>query len=119
MPTALNGLATDEAQASADGDEIGASSSGSDGGSRPSGSDSDSRICINNNDFNVVEEESPVEDECPEADEIKSCFEQFLPENQLPRLVDALNSPAGVTVEINRQEVTLRSLMIYVKHLKV
>jgi hypothetical protein len=58
LPTALNGLATDEAQASADGDEIGASSSGSDGGSRPSGSDSDSRICIDNNDFAVVKEET-------------------------------------------------------------
>ena len=59
LPTALNGLAT-EAQAS-DEDEIGASSLGtgvgSDGG-RPSGSDSDSRfVCIDNNDFTVVEEE--------------------------------------------------------------
>ncbi len=113
LPTALNGLATDdEAQAAAGEGEVGGSSfgsgSGSDGGGRPSGSDTDSRICINNNEFNVVEE-SPVEDECPEADEIKSCFEQNLPEGQLPRLVNALKSPAGVTVEINGQEVTLRS----------
>jgi hypothetical protein len=107
LPTALNGLATNEAQAADEG-EVGASSSGSDGG-RPSGSDIDSRICINNNAFAVVEEESPVEDECPEADEIKSCFEEFLVDTQLPRLVDALNLPAGVTVEINGQEVTLRS----------
>ena len=107
LPTALSSLATDEAQATDEG-EIGASSSGS-GGDRPSGSDSDSRICINNNAFAVVEEESPVEDECPEANEIKSCFEQHLSVGQLPMLVNALNSPAGVTVEINGQEVTLRS----------
>ena len=107
LPTALSSLATDEAQAADEG-EVGASSFGSDG-DRPSGSDSDSRICINNNAFAVVEEESPVEDECPEANEIKSCFEQHLVGTQFQRLVDALNSPAGVTVEINGQEVTLRS----------
>ena len=51
LPTALRGLASDEAQVSADESERGAS--GSDGG-RPSGSDSDSRfVCINNNN-NVV-----------------------------------------------------------------
>ncbi len=110
LPTsALSSLATDEAQAAEDEGEVGASSFGSDGGGRPSGSDSDSRICINNNDFAVVEEESPVEDECPEADEIKSCFEEHLVNDQFPRLVDALNSPAGVTVVINGEEVTLRS----------
>ncbi len=114
VPTStLNGLATDdEAQAAAGEGEVGGSSfgsgSGSDGGGRPSGSDTDSRICINNNEFNVVEE-SPVEDECPEADEIKSCFEEHLVNDQFPRLVDALNSPAGVTVVINGEEVTLRS----------
>jgi hypothetical protein len=63
LPTALTGIATDEAQATADEGEVGASSfgsggSGSNGGDRPSGSDTDSKICINNNDFNVVEEES-------------------------------------------------------------
>ena len=57
LPTALSSLATDETQASDEG-EVGASSFGSDGGGRPSGSDSDSRFeCINNNDFAVVEEE--------------------------------------------------------------
>jgi hypothetical protein len=55
LPTALNGLA-DEAQATDEG-EVGTSSFGSDSG-RPSGSDTDSRlVCINNNDFAVVEEE--------------------------------------------------------------
>ena len=55
LPTALNGLASDEAQVSDEG-EIGTSSfeSGSDGSEvgRPSGSDSDSRVvCIYNNDL--------------------------------------------------------------------
>ena len=57
LPTALNGLATNEEQASADEGEIGASFSGSSGDGRPSGSDSDSRyVCINNNDFTVIRE---------------------------------------------------------------
>ena len=60
LPTALTGLATDEAQAS-DESEIGAS--GSDGG-RPSGSDTDSRfVCINNNDFNVQTNLPDIEEE--------------------------------------------------------
>ncbi len=64
LPTALRGLAT-EAQASADEGEIGASSSGSDEGGRTSGSDSDSRfVCIDNNDFTVVEEEEPTCEDC-------------------------------------------------------
>ena len=60
LPTALNGLATDnEAQASADEGEIGASSSGSNDGSRPSGHDSDSRVvCIYNNNNIVLEGET-------------------------------------------------------------
>jgi hypothetical protein len=59
LPTALNGLATDdEAQASADEGETGANSFESGSGSnvgRPSGHDMNSRfVCINNNDFAVV-----------------------------------------------------------------
>ena len=58
LPTALNGLATDnEAQASADEGEIGASSSGSNDDSRPSDHDSDFRVvCIYNNNNIVLEE---------------------------------------------------------------
>ena len=83
LPTALNGLVTDdEAQASADEGEIGASSSGSDGG-RPSGSDTDSRICINNNDFNVADRGTK-----PQPPEPRTCEECFtiLSETQLDDL---------------------------------
>jgi hypothetical protein len=66
-------------------------------------------ICINNNNNTVIEERPAIEDECPESDEIQSCFEEFLAEFQLPLFVDALNSPTGITVEINGQDVTLRS----------
>ena len=108
LPTALNGLATDEAQAADEG-EIGASSIGSGGGSdggRPSGSDSDSRfVCIKNN--NNVVEAPAVEDECPEAEDIEACFEEFIPEAQFPAFVAALES--GITAEINGQVITLRS----------
>ena len=48
-----------------------------------------------------------VEDECREAEEIEACFEEFLFEGQYPTLVAALES--GITVEINGEEVTLRS----------
>jgi hypothetical protein len=48
-----------------------------------------------------------VEDECPEAEEIEACFEEFLFEGQFPTLVAALES--GITVEINGEDVTLRS----------
>ena len=117
LPTALNGLATDEAQAAEDIGEIGSSSSGSGSGSdrgRPSGSDSDSKFCINNNDFAISggEEEPPtppVEDECAEAEDIEACFEQFSFGDQFEELSDELNSPAGLTVEINGVDVTLRS----------
>jgi hypothetical protein len=64
LPTSLNGLASDEAQASADGGEIGASSFASDSGSdagRPSGSDRDLRVvCIYNNDNIVIGGEEPT-----------------------------------------------------------
>jgi hypothetical protein len=95
LPTALTGLATNEAQASADGDEIGASSfgsggSGSDG--RPSGSDNDSRfVCINNNDFAVVEEE-----EEPAISKCEKCFSalQTVIENLL------MSSTDDITISI-------------------
>ena len=69
----LNGLATDEAQASDEG-EIGASSIGSDGG-RPSGSDTDSRfVCINNNNNEV----SDVTDDNGNGDDgVDACVECF------------------------------------------
>ena len=48
-----------------------------------------------------------VEDGCPEAEEIEACFEEFLFEGQFSTLVAALES--GITVDINGEEVTLRS----------
>ena len=48
-----------------------------------------------------------VEDECPEAEEIEACFEEILFKGQFPTLVAALES--GITVDINGEEVTLRS----------
>jgi hypothetical protein len=65
-------------------------------------------VCINNNNNTVVEAPA-VEDECPKADEIESCFRQVLSDSLFPRFVEALESEAGITVEINGQEVTLRS----------
>ena len=117
LPTALNGLATDEAQASADEGVIGASSFGSGGGSdgRPSSGLGSDKWCLNNNEFAVVvgEEpvppEPPVEEECAEAGDIESCFEGLSFEGQFDALVDVLNSPEGLTVEINGVDITLRS----------
>ena len=117
LPTALNGLATDEAQATDEG-EIGASSFGSGGSGndgRPSSGQGSDKWCLNNNEFAVVvgEEpvppEPPVEEECAEAGDIESCFEQFGFEDQYEELSDELNSPEGLTVEINGVDVTLRS----------
>ena len=86
LPTALSGLATDEAQAADEG-EIGASSLEatvrSDG--RPSGSDSDSRfVCINNNNNVVVEGEEPIPELCEECfaanSRLQTAIEDFLVE---------------------------------------
>jgi hypothetical protein len=68
----------------------------------------------NNNKNTVVIGEEPVPpippvDECPESEEIEACFEEFLFEGQFPTLVAALESQEGITVEINGEEVTLRS----------
>jgi hypothetical protein len=81
LSTALSGLAT---EAQEDEGEVGTSSfgsdggSGSDGGGRPSGSNTDSRICINNNNFNVVEAETPTPE--PTCEE---CFHKFLIQEQI------------------------------------
>jgi hypothetical protein len=63
-------------------------------------------ICISNNNNNNI---LAGNDECPEADEIESCFRQFLLDALFPNFVDELESEEGITVEINGQEVTLRS----------
>ena len=94
LPTALSGLATDEAQAADEG-EVGASSlgngGGSDGGGRPSGSDSDSRfVCINNNNNIVVEGEEPLT--CEE------CFINNLNDMQLQNLKNTLEV-SGLTLD--------------------
>jgi hypothetical protein len=88
--------------------------SGSYGDGQQSGYDKNNNsfkfVCINNNNNTVVVEEEPVPpvDECSEAEEIEACFEEFLfEEGDFPRLVAALES--GITVEINGEEVTLRS----------
>ena len=68
-------------------------------------------VCINNNNNTVVEEDEtpipPVEDEC--AEDIEACFEEFLIEETLLALETALESQAGLTVEINGEDITLRS----------
>ncbi len=99
LPTALTGLATDEAQASAEEGEIGASSSGSGGDGRPSGSDNDSRyVCINNNDFAVVEEE-----EEPAISECEKCFSalQAVIENSLISVTE------DITIGIGLEEIRI------------
>ncbi len=63
-------------------------------------------ICISNNNNNNI---LAGNDECPKADEIESCFEQGLGEILFDRFLMALEDPTGITVEINREEVTLRS----------
>ena len=87
-----------------------ANSFANNGGSNSGSQINDFRfICINNNNNTVIETETPIPpiDECPEADEIESCFRQFLLDLLFPNFVDALE--LGITVEINGQEVTLRS----------
>ncbi len=100
LPTALNGLATDEAQASDEG-EIGASSSGS--GERNNNgyqhNDKDSRyVCINNNDFAVVEEE-----EEPAISECEKCFSalQAVIENSLISVTE------DITIGIGLEEIRI------------
>jgi hypothetical protein len=67
-------------------------------------------ICINNNNNTVIaDNDDDVIDECPEAEGIEACFEQVLGEILFERFLMALEDPTGITVEINGQEVTLRS----------
>jgi hypothetical protein len=119
----LDGLPPFLGNLTSDGDADGYSGTGSYGSGESYGendgnygektsSDGDFKfICINNNNNTVVVEEEPplppVEEECPEADEIESCFRQFLLDALFPNFVDELES--GITVEINGQEVTLNS----------
>ena len=104
LPTGLSGLATDEAQASADEGEVGANSVGSDGG-RQSGSDSDSRfVCINNNEFNVNEGNGDETDECDIK--LKACFEQFLGVG-FDQFEEGLAN--GIDIIINGEEVAFNS----------
>jgi hypothetical protein len=80
LPTALRGLATDEAQASADEGEVGTSSFGSnDGGGKTSGSDSDPRfVCINNNNNS---EKSNNGDDVTDGNEVTDTDSDTIPDN--------------------------------------
>jgi hypothetical protein len=108
FPSLLGGEVTAEAT---EGQTDANSFANNNGGSNSGSQINDFRFtCINNNNNTVIEETpTPPEKECPEADDIEACFEQFLPEGQFEELVDALESQAGITVEINGQDVTLRS----------
>jgi hypothetical protein len=73
-------------------------------------------VCINNNNNivtgnggNATAGDGNATDECPEAEDIEACFEEFLAPNYFELLTDTLASPAGLTVEIAGQDVTLRS----------
>ena len=100
LPTALRGLATDEAQTSADEGELGASSVESSGvsndGGKPSGHDSDSRfVCINNNNNVIVEREEPLT--CEE------CFETFLTDAEIEQFGTSL---AEVCLALSSEEIS-------------
>ena len=74
LPTALTGLATDEAQASDEG-EVGASSSGSGGSDgRPSSAQASDKWCINHNEFVVIDRGGGT---TPEPETCEECFEAF------------------------------------------
>ncbi|HEX7207285.1 MAG TPA: hypothetical protein VF233_03830 [Nitrososphaeraceae archaeon] len=115
MPPFLGNLSASDEQDGYGGASSCGSGSYGDGGQ--SGYDKNNNsfkfVCINNNNNTVVVEEEPPTpippvDECSEAEEIEACFEQFLfDEGDFPRLVAALES--GITVEINGEELTLRS----------
>ena len=103
----LSNLLASEAQASGEG-ERGASSYGS----GHSGSDGDFKfVCINNNNNTVVVEEEPlippVVDECAEAEDIETCFEENLLPGDFLSLTAALGN--GIDVIIERESVTLNS----------
>ena len=107
LPTALNGLATDdEAQASDEG-EIGASSFGSGGGSdgRPSSGQGSDKWCINNNKFVVVEAETPE----PEPEEPLTCEECFGVDSALQAVIAEylVDVTIDVTFGFNSDELTI------------
>jgi len=70
-------------------------------------------ICINNNNNTVIEEKIPTPpvEGCTEAnaEDRESCFEESINPANFKFLTDTLASPAGLTVEIDGQDVTLRS----------
>ena len=111
LPTALNGLATDEAQASEDEGEIGASSFGSGSGSdgKWSGHGSDS-WCINNNDFAVVVGEEPVP---PVPQTCVECYEEFLTQEQIDLLfpVSSIEEACDDSVGVITNEVLFRQIV--------
>ena len=101
-------MTDDKAQASADEGEIGASSSGS-GSGRPSGSDSDSRfVCIDNNNFEVAEAETP-----PEPQTCVECYEEFLTQEQIDLLfpVSSIEEACDDSVGVILNEVLFRQIV--------
>ena len=108
LPPVLSNLLS-----SGDEGERGAASYGSDGSyGDKSRSDGDFKfICINNNNNTVVVEEepliSPVVDECAEAEDIETCFEENLLPGDFLSLTTALGN--GIDVIIERESVTLNS----------
>ncbi len=67
-------------------------------------------VCINNNNNTVIEGETPAPpvEECPEADEIESCFRQFLGSGEeFAILTEVLEN--GLDVVIEGEPVTLNS----------
>ena len=107
LPTALNGLATDEAQATDEG-EIGASSFGSGGSGndgRPSSGQGSDKWCINNNKFVVVEAETPE----PEPEEPLTCEECFGVDSALQAVIAEylVDVTIDVTFGFNSDELTI------------
>ena len=105
---ALRGLATDEAQAEAEG--ANGANSGNDGrgnDGRPSGPDSNSKfVCINNNN-NVVNDGNGDETD-PCAISIEACFEEFLSSSEeFATLTTALEN--GLDVVIEGEPLTLNT----------
>jgi hypothetical protein len=112
----VNGVADGEALAAQGGESISANglmNGGRDGDRSFVDRENDfAFVCINNNNNTVIEEETPVTpvEECAETDEIEACFAnaEFMGGVVgFPEFVEALE--AGITVEINGQDITLRS----------
>jgi hypothetical protein len=106
-------LGGEVAATAAEGETNANSFANNNGGSNSGSQINDFRfICINNNNNTVIEEETPLTpvEECAETDEIEACFAdaEFMGGMVgFPEFVAALE--AGITVEINGQEITLRS----------